>query len=192
MVNDTSLELNLDSKKVYEAYNFASDMYAGVFKKTGKPYFQHLIEVALIIQEYYSGNDDLIAASLLHDCIEDSLDVNHEIILERFGKKVADIVQELTDNVSDLDGLETHDKKQVKKFRKLESLKVISNEAKIVFLADKISNARYKITKTNKTIKWKTNYASFLKEICSLLEEQKFESPLISLLKTEIQTFNAL
>jgi len=75
----------------------------------------------------------VLCAAVLHDTIEDTKTTADEI-QALFGPKVAAVVLEVTDDKS----LE----KQVRKQRQVEHAPHISTEAKLVKLADKISNLR--------------------------------------------------
>jgi (p)ppGpp synthase/HD superfamily hydrolase len=99
-----------------------------------EPYINHLLEVASLVTEATNGTDTrAIIAALLHDTIEDQ-DVTAEMIANEFGQSVADVVLELTDDKSL--------PKAVRKSRQVESAPKKSREAKLVKLADKISNVR--------------------------------------------------
>jgi (p)ppGpp synthase/HD superfamily hydrolase len=99
-----------------------------------EPYINHLLEVASLVTEASSGSDpQLVIAALLHDAVEDQ-EVPLEIIVREFGRKVADIVMEVTD-----------DKKLPKEERKRKQIETASKKsegAKLVKLADKTSNLR--------------------------------------------------
>ena len=72
-------------------------------------------------------------AALLHNAIEDQ-EVPRELIEREFGKRVAEVVSQVTD-----------DKTQPKETRKEDQVKTAgkkSNDAKIIKLADKTSNMR--------------------------------------------------
>jgi (p)ppGpp synthase/HD superfamily hydrolase len=63
-----------------------------------EPYINHLLEVASLVAEATHGKDpDLVIAALLHDAIEDQ-EVPYELITREFGKRVADVVKQVTDN----------------------------------------------------------------------------------------------
>ena len=63
-----------------------------------EPYVNHLLEVASLVAEATHGKDpDLVIAALLHDAIEDC-EVPYELIVREFGKDVAELVQEVTDD----------------------------------------------------------------------------------------------
>jgi (p)ppGpp synthase/HD superfamily hydrolase len=99
-----------------------------------EPYINHLLEVASLVAEATHGKDpDLIVAALLHDAIEDQ-EVPRELIESEFGKRVAEVVRQVTD-----------DKTLPKEKRKEIQIKTAgkkSNDAKIIKLADKTSNMR--------------------------------------------------
>ena len=63
-----------------------------------EPYINHLLEVARLVTEATGGSDpNLVIAALLHDAVEDQ-EVPLEIIVREFGKQVADIVMEVSDD----------------------------------------------------------------------------------------------
>jgi guanosine-3',5'-bis(diphosphate) 3'-pyrophosphohydrolase len=63
-----------------------------------EPYVNHLLEVANLVTEATGGTDPtLVIAALLHDAIEDQ-GVASKTIASAFGKHVADIVMEVTDD----------------------------------------------------------------------------------------------
>jgi (p)ppGpp synthase/HD superfamily hydrolase len=99
-----------------------------------EPYINHLLEVASLVAEATHGKDpDLVIAALLHDAIEDQ-EVPRELIEREFGKRVADIVGQVSDN-----------KELTKAARKKKQVQTASkktNDAKIIKLADKTSNMR--------------------------------------------------
>src|SRR3954463_272216 len=63
-----------------------------------EPYINHLLEVASLVAEATHGEDpDLVVAALLHDAVEDQ-EVSYELIAREFGKRVADLVREVSDD----------------------------------------------------------------------------------------------
>src|ERR1700726_4696860 len=63
-----------------------------------EPYINHLVEVAKLVADATDGKDtNLVIAALLHDAIEDC-EVPGELITETFGKDVASLVREVTDD----------------------------------------------------------------------------------------------
>jgi GTP diphosphokinase / guanosine-3',5'-bis(diphosphate) 3'-diphosphatase len=99
-----------------------------------EPYINHLLEVAMLVAEATDGKDpELIVAALLHDAIEDQ-EVPKSVITEAFGKDVAGLVDEVTDD-------KTIDKQERKRLQ-VEHADKKSQRAKILKLADKTSNLR--------------------------------------------------
>ncbi|HAF41792.1 MAG TPA: phosphohydrolase [Sphingobium sp.] len=98
------------------------------------PYINHPLALADILARE-GGIDDArtIAAALLHDTIEDT-ETTVEELEARFGKRVAAIVFEVTDDKS----LPKDERKRLQ----INKAASKSREAKLVKLADKISNLR--------------------------------------------------
>lgn len=78
-----------DIEKIERAYRMAERVHAGQYRKSGEPYITHPIEVAYIAAKV-GGDDGLICAALLHDCIEDADDPSavDEEIFQTFGPDV--------------------------------------------------------------------------------------------------------
>lgn len=83
-----------DLKKIKEAYDFIIEKHKGQFRKSGEPYYHHLLEVAYILASLRTGPATIISG-LLHDVVEDT-DVTIEEIEKRWGEEVAKIVDALT------------------------------------------------------------------------------------------------
>ena len=76
-----------------EAAEFAARKHRHQTRKDGvTPYVSHVYRVALsLATEFGIADDEVIAAALSHDTIEDC-GVDHDELCERFGKSVADWV----------------------------------------------------------------------------------------------------
>lgn len=83
-----------DSEMIENAYLFVKKKHDGIFRKSGEPYLQHLIEVAYIVAQL-QGGPTTIAAAFLHDVVEDT-DTSIEDIERLFGEECARIVDSLT------------------------------------------------------------------------------------------------
>ena len=83
-----------DRRRIQEAYDFIMLMHKDQYRKSGEPYYHHLIEVAYILASLQCGPDTIISG-LLHDVVEDT-DVTIEEIKKRWGEEVAKIVDDLT------------------------------------------------------------------------------------------------
>jgi (p)ppGpp synthase/HD superfamily hydrolase len=98
----------------------------------GEPYVNHLIEVADLVAAA-GASEDVICAALLHDAIEDQ-GVTAAEIANLFGPNVAALVCEVTDD-------KTLPKAE-RKALQIAHAPGLSLGAKLVKLADKISNVR--------------------------------------------------
>jgi len=118
---------------------FAARVHAGHRRKgaAGEPYVNHVLEVAQILAEH-GAPPEAVIAGLLHDTVEDSdadpEPVTHAHLVAEFGQAVADIVAEATDDKSL--------PKETRKALQVRHAPGRSNAAKMLKLADKISNLR--------------------------------------------------
>jgi len=91
------LKKSRDSHVFFEALRFAHDLHAGQRRKSGAPYISHPCAVAEILARELQFTDPvLLAASLLHDVVEDIPSVSLNDIEERFGGIVAELVDGCT------------------------------------------------------------------------------------------------
>ena len=88
------------SERFDDALQFASDLHRDQVRKgRGVPYITHLLGVASLVGAH-GGDEDQVIAALLHDAIEDCVGEVPDIaeqIEERYGEKVREIVEGLTD-----------------------------------------------------------------------------------------------
>lgn len=116
------------------AIKFASEKHMLQRRKgcSDIPYINHTIRVAFILQNVAGENDAvLLSAAVLHDVLEDT-DTTETQLLELFGEEVCSIVKEVTDDMS-----LTYDDRKRYQIKKAPSL---SSKAKLIKIADKISN----------------------------------------------------
>ena len=83
-----------DRESIEDAYSFILEKHNGQLRKSGEPYYHHLIEVAYILANLQAGPATIVAG-LLHDVVEDT-DVTVEDIEKRWGSDVAKLVDSLT------------------------------------------------------------------------------------------------
>lgn len=123
-----------DIVRMAKAIDFAAREHSPQRRKgaAAEPYVNHLAEVAALVAEATQGADaNLVIAAYLHDTIEDC-EVPYEILLAEFGKDVADLVREVTDDKNLL--------KTERKRLQVEHARSATPRAKHIKLADKISN----------------------------------------------------
>jgi len=113
---------------------FARDAHRDQCYKGNIPYWLHLRRVARLLELAFDQTcetygEDLISAAILHDIIEDTV-VTLEGISERFGKGVARVVQELTDEQSE----------RAQSPAYLDQMQRASEEVRLIKLADLVDN----------------------------------------------------
>ncbi len=116
------------------AIKFASEKHMLQRRKgcNDVPYINHTIRVAYILQDTADENDPvLLSAAVLHDVLEDT-DATENQLTELFGKEVCSIVKEVTDDMT----LTYDDRKRFQ----IKKAPTLSNKAKLIKIADKISN----------------------------------------------------
>lgn len=79
---------------IADAYRFAVRSHDGQMRKSGDPYIAHPLEIALYLTELRL-DEQTIAASLLHDVVEDC-DVPLDELSQRFGPEIAKLVDGVT------------------------------------------------------------------------------------------------
>ncbi len=125
---------------VSEAIAFAVKAHDGMRRKKSElPYILHPMEAAVIVGSM-TDNQDLIAAAVLHDVVEDA-GITIQEIEEKFGKRVRELVEsETEDKRADLPPESTWH------IRKEESLATLKNtndiDVLMVWLGDKLANMR--------------------------------------------------
>lgn len=124
--------MDAEGRTIAEAVEFAAEAHAGQRLDNGKtPYFNHLAEVAARCARHEPFDPVLVTAAYLHDTVEDT-GVTEELIRERFGDAVADLVMEVTDP-PDLKG-------KARRQRQVDHAATSSERAKLIKIADKTSN----------------------------------------------------
>ena len=126
------------SHRFDDAFVYAHHIHGAQMRKGTKiPYISHLISVAALTLEH-GGNEDQAIAALLHDAVEDCGGAPQlEIIRQRFGDNVAQIVDDCTDSWVE--------PKPPWKQRKVDYVASIAKKPRtslLVSLADKTHNAR--------------------------------------------------
>jgi guanosine-3',5'-bis(diphosphate) 3'-pyrophosphohydrolase len=125
-----------DLSLILAALKFASKKHRDQRRKdiSASPYINHPISLANVLcNEGKITDHKVICAALLHDTIEDT-ETTEEELKSTFGKAITKIVVEVTDDKSL--------PKAQRKLAQIEHAKHASKRAKLVKLADKISNLR--------------------------------------------------
>ncbi len=129
---------------VQRAYAVAEQAHAGQTRKSGEPYIQHPLAVALLLADMRM-DPDTIAAGLLHDVIEDC-GVDLKQLTQEFGLRVASLV----DGVTKLEQIDRFSQKSegLRGEQESESLRkmfiAMAEDVRVVIikLADRLHNMR--------------------------------------------------
>jgi len=136
---------------IEDAYFFADRSHDGQLRKSGEPYIAHPLEIALYLSDLRL-DEQTIAASLLHDVVEDC-DVTLEELSGKFGPEIAKLVDGVTkltrldsrihDPLSAMsDGADYRDSLYAESLRKM--LVAMAEDIRVVLikLADRLHNMK--------------------------------------------------
>jgi (p)ppGpp synthase/HD superfamily hydrolase len=118
-----------------DAYEFAAAAHTGQERKGGgSPYIAHPTEVARLLHAEGVADDELIAATFLHDVVEDT---DHDIdeIRARFGSEVGGIVAAMTEDKS----VEPYERR---KDHHRDQVEAAGRRPAMIYAADKLANLR--------------------------------------------------
>lgn len=118
-------------------------------------YMYHIRNVAEIA-EAYSGDEEIVIASILHDVLEDT-SLSYNDLSKYFGQEIAEIVYCVTDEVG-----RNRKERKTKTYNKIKN----NDKALIVKLCDRIANVRHsKLYNDNLFQMYKKEYPDFIKEL---------------------------
>jgi len=118
-----------------EAYEFARESHEGQERKgDGSPYINHPTELARLLRRAGYDDEELLAATFLHDVVEDT-DTTLDEIEEAFGSGVRDLVEAMTED-KDLEPYER------RKEHHRDQVEAGGERAVLIYAADKVANLR--------------------------------------------------
>jgi guanosine-3',5'-bis(diphosphate) 3'-pyrophosphohydrolase len=125
-------------ERIRDAADFGAEAHMGQKRLSGEPYIAHPLAAAEILADLHLDADTIVGA-ILHDVIEDT-ETSKEVIAQRFGKDVAEIV----DGVTKLDQIKfkSREEAQAESFRKMLLAMVRDLRVIMVKLADRTHNMR--------------------------------------------------
>lgn len=123
--------------RIAQAYHFAENAHEGQKRRSGEPYFNHVLQAAEILNEWHL-DEDTILGGLLHDTVEDT-NTSIETLKNEFGDDVVFLV----DGVTKLGRIKyrgAHTK--IENLRKM--ILALSQDLRVIFikLADRLHNMR--------------------------------------------------
>lgn len=126
-----------DRENIRNAFEIAVEAHQNQRRKSGEPYILHPIEVARICAEEIGLGPTAIVAALLHDVVEDT-DVTLDDIEQKFGKKIAVIV----DGLTKIDKAEAQENQQAENFKKILGTLIVDVRIVLIKMADRLHNMR--------------------------------------------------
>ena len=165
--------MKLNTQLLLKAAHFAANKHRDQRRKDDEasPYIIHPISVALIISEIGGVTDEeVLAAALLHDTIEDT-ETTADELEHVFGRRIRSLVEEVTDDKA----LPKRERKRMQ----IEHAATISKDAALIKLGDKISNvndvienppAKWDITRRKEYLKWAEKVIHNCPKVNSALE----------------------
>jgi (p)ppGpp synthase/HD superfamily hydrolase len=128
------------STRFIDAFQFAAELHREQHRKgTRIPYITHLMAVASLVGEQ-TEDEEVVIAALLHDAVEDQGGARtRKIIADRFGERVASLVDACTD--TDVDPKPPWKPRKEAYLAHLRDPRT-PREACLISAADKLHNAR--------------------------------------------------
>ena len=169
--------------KEKEAWDFAKELHKGQVRKfINKPYFTAHVQKVNGIAKQYTTDEDILCAALLHDTIEDCFEdpeVGYHILEQEFGKRVADIVLELTSSKEDID-----DNYNSKADYLIVKMIHMTDEALFIKLCDRLQNISDAFTASER---FRNNYFQETVKIIDELEKNRRFNRMQGLLINQIK-----
>ena len=125
------------SARLDDALAFAADAFRHKRRKGSDiPYLMHLLQVMVFVGEN-GGDEEQMIAAVLHDYLEDCEGATRAILVERFGDRVARIVEALSDSTTT-----PKPAWEPRKRAYLARLTAEHPDVKLISVSDKLHNAR--------------------------------------------------
>ena len=123
---------------ISRAYDFAEEKHRSQKRKSGEPYFVHVLNVGYILATYTAG-PQTISAGLLHDVMEDC-GVTREELAEKFDEEVATLVEAVTK----IGRLEFKDEKEYQAANHRKIFIAMAKDVRVIIikLVDRLHNMR--------------------------------------------------
>ncbi|HEX6528148.1 MAG TPA: HD domain-containing protein [Streptosporangiaceae bacterium] len=152
------------ANRVADAVRFASSWHGDQRRPTGAPYLEHLLEALEVLVKGAAVRDpDVLCAAVLHDVVEDT-PCTTAGIAKHFGPRVAELVAWVT-----IPETGPGEDKGIVKEEYLRRLKEAPEDARMVKLADRVSNVQ--TLRNLKPEKQRDYYAQTVRHIMPLTSD---------------------
>jgi len=128
-----------DLEIIGDAFDFCLASHANIERNSGYPYYVHPLKVAIsLVKEFSLIDTPSIIAALLHDTVEDKEEVTIELLEQKFGIEVANLV----DGLTKIKGTKTRQNDKASTYAKLFLALVKDKRVILIKLADRLDNMR--------------------------------------------------
>lgn len=125
------------SPRLDEALVFAAEAFRSHTRKGSQtPYLAHLLQVMVTVAEG-GGDEDQMIAAVLHDYLEDVEGAKREHLVVRFGIRVANFVEEMSDAIG-----RPKPAWEARKAEFIFNIRGAAPDLKLICASDKLHNAR--------------------------------------------------
>ena len=128
------------TRKEAEAWKFAKSAHKGQIRRfIGLSYFDAHVKKVNAIVKQHTTDEDILCASILHDVAEDcydDLEIGLQEISDIFGKRIGDLVAELTSSKEEIEKTYNGDKAAYLS----DKMTHMSDDALVIKLADRLQN----------------------------------------------------
>lgn len=132
---------NFDGALLQKAYEFGLWAHRDQHRNSGEPYFEHCLNVAMILADMRMDSTTIVAG-LLHDVVEDT-GYTLKDIEDEFGKQIAVLVDGVT-KITEISGRKnlSYESRQAETFRKM--LLSMARDIRVIIIkfADRLHNMR--------------------------------------------------
>jgi guanosine-3',5'-bis(diphosphate) 3'-pyrophosphohydrolase len=160
-----------EAEEIQKAIEFATKKFSAVGLEGS-----HFLQVLTILQnEFHVEDEELLAAAVLHDTLEDT-DTTYEELEQTFSKNIADLVQEVS-----------HPKNynHEQKLEYYKKLNMISLKAKMIKMADFTDHLRsfIKMRKADPTSPYHNQYILWIRDFLKNYPESEVKNTVFELTK---------
>jgi (p)ppGpp synthase/HD superfamily hydrolase len=161
-----------DLYKLIRAFSVAFNIHAGLSRSNNKndPYINHCLRVSLILsEEFCCKNIIALSAALLHDVFEKTRNPSYDStrLLADFGENISDIILTLSRNSSE-------DRKVEYLQHYFERIASSSKITRFVMLADRLDNARFlrTVSQRERAFRYKEQTEKYVIPIAQATDER--------------------
>jgi (p)ppGpp synthase/HD superfamily hydrolase len=157
-----------------EAYEVAHEAHHGP-RRRGETDIDHPVAVAEVLFEYGVTDEEVLAAALLHDVVEDT-DTSLDDVGDHFGERVRGLVEDMTEDAR----IETYSERKAEHRGRV----VRDRNVSAIYAADKLAKSR-SLQRTNEEVSPKQleHYLATLELLC----ETHPELPFLPDLRSELE-----